>query len=215
MIIFAKHPLLLFSAVQALGARIRASFRAEGWQEMALNTAKAAVHRDLLISDAMSIMEQYSNDPRLKRRRLEVRFDGESGFDAASGDEAGVTRGFYADVAEALLSCEVVAGVCFSKPCAGRRPIGHEHHSGSSSGMNAITFLSNGEPCGKLPLWIPDVDSLSQVIIPTPRAAQASLVGVFPRPISKSHPQYNDVLETFRFIGRLFAAAMRYVLILF
>jgi hypothetical protein len=170
---------------------------------MALNTAKAVVHRDLLISDAMSVMEQYSNDPRLNRRRLEVRFDGESGFDAASGDEAGVTRGFYADVAEALLSCDVVAGVCFSKPCAAGMD--------AVSGMNAMAFKSNGEPCSKLPLWIPDVDSTSQVIIPTPRAAQASLVGVFPRPISKSHPQFDDVLETFRFIGRLFAAAMRCV----
>jgi hypothetical protein len=187
--------------MKALGARIRSSFRAEGWQELSIEVAKAAIHRDLLISDAMSIMDQYSSDPRLNRRRLEVRFDGESGFDAASGDEAGVTRGFYADVAEALLSCDVVAGVCFSAACPeGTNTLGT---------MDSISFCANGEPKCKLPLWIPDVDSTSKVIIPTPRASPASFVGVFPRPLSRSHPQFGDVLRTFRFIGRLFAAAMR------
>jgi hypothetical protein len=42
-------------------------------------------------------------DASLHKRRLEVRFEGESGFVAASGDEAGITRGLYADIAEALL----------------------------------------------------------------------------------------------------------------
>jgi hypothetical protein len=187
--------------LQALGARVRSSFRAEGWEEKALEVAKAAVSRDLLISDAMSIMEQYSTDPRLNRRRLEVRFDGESGFDAASGDEAGVTRGFYADVAEALLSCDVVAGVSFSLTCGSSLD--------ASAGLSSIAFKANGEPCGKLPLWIPDFDASGQVIIPTPRAAPSSAVGIFPRPISKLHPQFSEVLKAFRFIGRMFAAAMR------
>lgn len=40
-----------------------------------------------------------------------VRFEGDSGFDTASVHEAVVTREFYADVAEALLSCYHIAGV--------------------------------------------------------------------------------------------------------
>jgi len=191
----------LYGMEEALGARIRSSFRAEGWEETALQVAKAVVHRDLLIADAMSIMEQYATDPLLNRRRLEVRFEGESGFDAASGDEAGVTRGFYADVAENLLNCEYVAGVSFSLTCA--------TGLNTPSAMNSITFKAHGEPCSKLPLWIPDIDSSGQVIIPTPRAAASSLIGIFPRPIGKLHPQFLEVLNAFRFMGRLFAAALR------
>lgn len=186
--------------IQALAARVRASFRAEGWEEKSLQVAKAVVHRDLLISDAISVMDQYSTDTRLNKRRLEVRFEGESGFDAASGDEAGVTRGFYADVAEALLSCDVVAGVSHSSTCVvGLQPASNEWTSSYSAG---------GRPC-RLPLWIPEFDSSGQVVIPTPRAAAASALGIYPRPLSTSHPQYQDVLKTFRFMGRLFAAAMR------
>ncbi|KAG7373198.1 HECT-domain ubiquitin-transferase [Nitzschia inconspicua] len=191
----------LYGMEEALGARIRQSFRAEGWQEQSIEVAKAAIHRDLLIEDAMSIMEQYSKDPKLNRRRLEVRFDGESGFDAASGDEAGVTRGFYADVAEALLSTDLVAGVIHSLTCPAAGYTTDE--------MDAVPVKSNGEQKCKLPLWIPDLDSTHKVIIPTPRASPSSIVGIFPRPLSKLHPQYDEVLETFRFMGRLFAAAMR------
>lgn len=149
----------------------------------------------------MSIMDQYSKDPQLNRRRLEVRFDGESGFDAASGDEAGVTRGFYADVAEALLSCDLVAGVVHSLTC----PVAGY----AANDLEALPVMSDGEQKCKLPLWIPDLDSTRTVVIPTPRASPSSVVGIFPRPLSKLHPQYGDVLETFRFMGRLFAAAMR------
>jgi HECT-domain (ubiquitin-transferase) len=187
--------------VQALAARVRASFRAEGWEEKSLQVAKAVVHRDLLISDAISIMDQYATDATLNKRRLEVRFDGESGFDAASGDEAGVTRGFYADVAEALLSCDVVAGVSFSSTClAGLEP--------ASYGLSPTFYRFDGRS-HKLPLWIPEIDASGQVVIPTPRAAPASVLGIYPRPLSNSHPQWNDVMKYFRFMGRLFAAAMR------
>jgi hypothetical protein len=54
-------------------------------------------------------MEQYAIDRRMCHRRIEDRFEGESGFDAASRTKAGVTRGFYADVAEALLSSKHVS----------------------------------------------------------------------------------------------------------
>ena len=69
------------------------------------------MHRDSLLSDAVFLMVRYSAASRLRKRRLEVRFEGESGFDAASEDEAVVTIGFYADVAEASLSCDYVAGI--------------------------------------------------------------------------------------------------------
>jgi len=191
----------LYGMEEALATRVRASFRAEGWEEMSLQVAKAAIHRESLLSDAMSIMEQYCTDPRLNRRRLECRFDGESGFDASYGDEAGVTRGFYADVAESLLSCDLVSGVSCSLSCA-------TGLNNLSKNQPPLAFNHSDKPV-KLPLWIPDIDASGQVIIPTPRAVPSSIFGIYPRPISAHHPQYSFVLRYFRFIGRLFAAAMR------
>jgi hypothetical protein len=189
----------LYGMEEALAAKVKANFRAARWEEHALQVAKAAVNRDVLIADAVSIMQQYANDKTLRRRRLEVRFNRESGFDAASGDEAGVTRGFYADVAEALLSCDIVAGVSGASFC--------------ENGPNVTTassLASNGKglPC-RLPLWIPDVDSTNQVIIPAPRADPESGLGIYPRPLCGRHPHMPLVLEQFRFMGRLFASAMR------
>lgn len=192
----------LYGMEEALASRVKAAFRAERWEEHSLQVAKAAVHRDLLISDAGSVMSQYAKDDRICRRRLEVRFDGESGFDAASGDEAGVTRGFYADVAEALLSFDVVAGVNY---CA---PVCPDVASAPLDRVMPASLKSQGLPC-RIPLWIPDVDASGQVIIPTPRADPQSGLGVFPRPLSSQHPQMGDVLVQFQLIGRLFASAMR------
>eukprot|EP00521_Asterionellopsis_glacialis_P007185 CAMPEP_0195289262 /NCGR_PEP_ID=MMETSP0707-20130614/5611_1 /TAXON_ID=33640 /ORGANISM="Asterionellopsis glacialis, Strain CCMP134" /LENGTH=3115 /DNA_ID=CAMNT_0040349249 /DNA_START=115 /DNA_END=9462 /DNA_ORIENTATION=+ len=195
----------LYGMEEALAARVTAAFRAQRWDERSLQCAKAAVRRDMLLSDAAAIMDRYANDSQVCRRRLEVRFDGESGFDAASGDEAGVTRGFYADVAESLLSCDHVSNV-FCKPigvgdtaCAFVSDVARLEESTSK--------VSNHS--SKLPLWIPDMDSSRQVIIPTPRADPGSGLGVYPRPILPHHPQWNAVLDQFRFMGRLFAAAMR------
>lgn len=193
----------LYGMEEALASKVRSAFRAVKWQEHSLQVAKAAVRRDKLLEDAAAVMHKYATDKRVCRRRLEVRFDGESGFDAASGDEAGVTRGFYADVAEALLSVDRVAGVYSSSPC---------------SKMAAAASLENVQPmdtdelekeAAKLPLWIPDLDHSGQVVIPTPRADKRSAVGVFPRPLPRYHPQYDEVCQQFRFMGRLFAAAMR------
>eukprot|EP00934_Nitzschia_sp_Nitz4_P003384 Nitzschia sp. Nitz4//scaffold92_size79448//25933//35941//NITZ4_005388-RA/size79448-processed-gene-0.72-mRNA-1//-1//CDS//3329560177//3374//frame0 len=190
----------LYGMEEALAARVRAAFRAEKWEEHALEAVKVAVSREMLLSDAITAMDQYATTSFLNRRRLEVRFTGESGFDAASGDEAGVTRGFYADVAEALLSCDVVAGVGASVICP-------DGVSGSSAPMNRDP-KRKGLSC-QLPLWIPDVDAGGLVIIPTPRSDPKSALGVFPRPLSASNPLYPEVLDTFRFMGRLFAAALR------
>lgn len=193
----------LYGMEEALATRVRAAFRAVKWQEHSLQVAKAAVRRDRLLIDAAAVMDSYTNDRSVRRRRLEVRFKGESGFDAASGDEAGVTRGFYADVAEALLSAESVASVCCSPSCA------HVSPTVSLKKIKPTDIKEIDEEALKLPLWIPDMDSSSQVILPTPRADKRSGLGVFPRPLPHYHPQLGEVLRTFRFMGRLFAAAMR------
>ena len=189
----------LYGMEEALAARVKAAFRAERWDEHSLQVAKVAVHRNQLISDAISVMHQYANDTRICRRRLEVRFDGESGFDAASGNEAGVTRGFYADVAEALLSCDIAAGVSSASLCP----------NGQGAPMVTSMVLNRKVLQYPLPLWIPDVDASGQIIIPTPRADPNSGLGVYPRPLSNRHPQFNMILDQFRFMGRLFAAALR------
>ena len=190
----------LYGAEEALAGRVRSAFRSAKWQEHSLQVVKAAVRRDNLLDDAAAIMERYASDRHVNHRRLEVRFDGESGFDAASGDEAGVTRGFYADVAEALLSSDNVAGVLCSSNCARVPP------AGDAKLMDTDDLKE--EEC-KLPLWIPDMDTGAQVVIPTPRADSRSVLGVYPRPIPSYHPQMDEVLRQFRFMGRLFAAAMR------
>ena len=187
----------LYGMEDALANRINAAFRAQRWDERSLQCAKAVVRREFLLKDAAGVMGNYAGDSRVNRRRLEVRFDGESGFDAASGDEAGVTRGFYADVADALLSCEHVEGVCSSSPKCLDRVI-----SDVESSLGSFCH-------SKLPLWIPDVDASGKVIIPTPRADPRSGVGVYPRPLSINDPMRGPLLECFRFMGRLFAAALR------
>jgi HECT-domain (ubiquitin-transferase) len=194
----------LYGMEEALASRVKAAFRAAKWQEHALQVAKAAVRRDRLLSDASSIMDKYTNDRTVCRRRLEVRFEGESGFDAASGDEAGVTRGFYADVAEALISLDIVAGVRCSSQC-----LLPEVSMSDTAVTDQAHFGSHIGEAHKLPLWIPDIDSNMQVIIPTPRAAKGSCLGIFPRPIPKYHPQFDSVMKMFRLMGRLFAAALR------
>jgi hypothetical protein len=193
----------LYGMEETLAARVRSAFRAAKWQEHSLQVAKAAVRRDCILMDAATIMERYAQDETVNRRRLEVRFEGETGFDAASGDEAGVTRGFYADVAEALLSSEHVAGVRCSSDCVRLQP------SDPSSKIVPMDIDDVEEEQYKLPIWIPDMDTSSQVVIPTPRADSRSGLGVFPRPLPSYHPQLPEVLRHFRFMGRLFAAAMR------
>lgn len=153
----------LYGMEEALAARVRAAFRAVKWQEHALQVAKAAVRRDSLLADAMRIMDRYACVESVRRRRLEIRFDGETGFDAASGDGAGVTRGFYADIAEALLSSEIVAGVYCSSRCS-------YNPSGTSLNKGPMDIDELQKESLKLPLWIPDMDSSGQTMLPTPRA---------------------------------------------
>lgn len=140
----------LYGMEEALATRVRASFRAAMWQEHSLQVAKAAVRREYLLNDAAAIMEKYAKDPLVCRRRLEVRFVHESGFDAASGDEAGVTRGFYADVAEALLSGDIIA----TTNCASQCSSGGKEYLKKSDGIGSDDIENYSL---KLPLWIPYV----------------------------------------------------------
>lgn len=190
----------LYGMEEALASRVTASFRAQRWEERSLQCAKAVVRRETLLVDATNLMERYASDEKMCHRRLEVRFEGESGFDAASGTEAGVTRGFYADVAEALLSSEHVSPLNCPVSCL-------DVASQSFGDMKMKDAVSTIE-C-RLPLWIPDMDSSHQVVIPTPRASPTSTLGVYPRPLLPYDPVMPLVLERFRFMGRLFAAAMR------
>lgn len=193
----------LYGMEEALGARVHAAFRAQGWRERSLQCAKAAVRRDKLLSDAATVMERYAGDSMIRQRRLEIRFSGESGFDAASGDEAGVTRGFFADVAEALLCCQHVS------PSTHRPSCPPDFGSSMQTYPFTPTNVDLGEQSSRLPLWIPDLDSTGKVVIPTPRANSRSTPGVYPRPLSQDDPQMEAVKEQFRFMGRVFACALR------
>jgi hypothetical protein len=195
----------LYGMEEALGARVNAAFRAQRWHERSLQCAKAAVRRDMLLKDASLMMERYTGDKMARHRRLEVRFEGESGFDAASGDEAGVTRGFYADVAEALLSCQYVSSTASSLTCPPPETseMSLESQSDPSEGVSFATIHE------KLPLWIPDLDASRTVVIPTPRASTRSTLGVYPRPLSPDDPKMEAIKEKFRFMGRMFAGALR------
>lgn len=193
----------LYGMEESLANRVKAAFRAHNWDEHALEVAKAAVERESLLSDAEKIFEKICQADRVCGRRLEVRFENESGFDAAAGSQAGVTRGFFADVAEALLSCDNVSGVQCVQICPPNKPKDVEE-DGKPFVKTSVLQAS----C-KLPMFIPDTDSQSQVIIPTPRSDPRSSLGVFPRPISTHHPQFHDVMARYKFMGRLFAAAMR------
>jgi hypothetical protein len=192
----------LYGMEEALAARVRSAFRSAKWQEHSLEVVKAAVRREKLLSDAAHVMEKYATDTKINRRRLEVRFAGESGFDAASGDEAGVTRGFYADVAEALLSSETIASVLPLSKC-------DTIPEDVANIRSTCVFGESDNETTRLPLWIPDMDASGQVIIPTPRADLRSCLGVYPRPLPSYHPRLPEVQQAFRFMGRLFAAAMR------
>lgn len=197
----------LYGMEESLANRVKAAFRAEQWEEHALEVAKAAVGRDQLISDAEKIMEKIAKVDSICGRRLEVRFENESGFDAAAGVEAGVTRGFYADVAEALLSCDNVSGVHCNSVC----PSNSSVSAMDTDDEPSLTSPLLPTAC-ELPLFIPDTDANSTVIIPTPRSDPSrgvQLVGIYPRPLSFRHPQFGEVLMRYKFMGRLFACAMR------
>lgn len=193
----------LYGMEEALGARMHAAFRAQRWFERSLQCAKAAIRRDKLVIDAATVMERYASESMVKKRRLEIRFQGESGFDAASGDEAGVTRGFYADVAEALLSCHHVSSSTCIALCSGWSSMM------TQSDWMASTHADISREPPKLPLWIPDLDTSGKQVIPTPRANPHSTPGVYPRPLAHDDPKMKAVKQQFRFIGRVFACAIR------
>ena len=111
--------------------------------------------------------------------------------------DAGVTRGFYADVAEALISSEHVSLLNCPVSCPDAADM-----------MQAKDQSMSNVEC-RLLFWFPDMDSSHQVVIPTPRASLNSTLGVYPRPLLPYDTLLPLVVERFRFMGRLFAAAMR------
>ena len=161
----------LYNLEEQLRAQVATAFKRQRWAEHWLQSAKGVVSRENILSDGKQFMESYANNARANRRRLEIQFKGESGFDAAAGEQAGVTRGFYSDVARAF----------------------------SEIGAAGVD------------LWIADVDSEGgqKEIIPTPRAEGDSEPGLFPRPIGRGNKDYKEVCDLFKFMGRVFAAAMR------
>ena len=160
-----------------------------------LQSAKGIVRREKLLKDATFIMNAYASDAAARRRRLEIQYAGESGFDASSGEQAGVTRGFYADVAREVM----LVGEGDDK-----------EKSANAPQVVMRTMSALGKPrFSPQPLWIADTDPSGVTVIPTPRANPNSLPGLFPRPIHSSHPDFTRVCTTFRMLGRLFSSALR------
>jgi hypothetical protein len=187
----------LYSLEEAIKIKISSVFAGQRWQERSLKRARAVVCRESIVCDAAKVMEYFVNNPETKMRRLEVRFSGESGFDA-SDEEAGVTRGFYADLAEALLSCCPVSIVSQTSS-----------ELSKTSGRPGICQQTTAG-LTKVYLWIADTDPSQQIIIPTPRADPSSTLGIYPRPICPTNTtRLEQVLPFFKLMGRIFASAMR------
>ncbi|GMH67366.1 hypothetical protein TrLO_g5893 [Triparma laevis f. longispina] len=172
----------LYTLEESLKSQVATAFKRQRWSEHWLQSAKGIVRRSKLLGDAAYIMAAYAQNESARRRRLEIQFTGESGFDASSGEQAGVTRGFYADVALEVMS--------LSKPT-------------STSPKNPLTTKP------KPNLWIPDIDPSGTTVMPTPRANSGSMIGVYPLPIHSSNPNHTQICKHFRMLGRLFASALR------
>ena len=93
----------LYTLEESLKAQVEREFKKQRWAEHWLQSAKGTVRRECLLDDANVVMENYFSSAKGRRRRLEIQFEGESGFDASSGEQAGVTRGFYGDVVGEML----------------------------------------------------------------------------------------------------------------
>jgi hypothetical protein len=156
----------LYSYADELQARIERLFRQHSWTEQKLLSIIGVIRREHLLEDADLVMDMYASQDNSKRR-LELQFKGESGFDG-NNIEAGVTRGFFSDVAAELMRIEVNRKVgipytwnrlqkshtqepllhplcsvtspsvpCYFTLCA---PLLHMHYGASSSLFLALTY---------------------------------------------------------------------------
>ena len=191
----------LYTLEESLKAQVASAFKRQRWHEHWLQSAKGIVRRKKLLKDAVFIMNQYATNVTARRRRLEIQFSGESGFDASSGEQAGVTRGFYAGAI--ALSDEL---------CMHNELIFVVPHFGCHRrflAADVATEVMALDKDGAHNLWISDPDPSGVTSIPTPRADPNSLPGLYPLPIHPSNPNFEMVCKTFRMLGRLFAAALR------
>ena len=185
----------LYTLEESLKSQVASAFKRQRWAEHWLQSAKGVVSRKNLLADAQQILSSYAMNSLARRRRLEIQFTGESGFDAASGEQAGVTRGFYADVAGELMSAKESGS-------------GEEEAENAGKDENKVS----GEAMTidhEIAMWISDVDPSGTMIIPTPRADVNSVPGLFPLPVAPSSAEHVIVCQTFRMLGRLFASALR------
>jgi hypothetical protein len=100
----------LYSYADELQARIERLFHQHSWTEQKLLSIIGVIRRKNLLEDASLVMDMYASEDNSKRR-LELQFKGESGFDGNNA-EAGVTRGFFSDVAAEVMRIEVNRKVC-------------------------------------------------------------------------------------------------------
>jgi len=186
----------LYTLEESLKSQVASAFKRQRWAEHWLQSAKGVVSRKNLLADAQQVLSSYATNSSARRRRLEIQFTGESGFDAASGEQAGVTRGFYADVAGEMMS----AG-------ENGRDLEEEKKSQGKKEDNNVTDQSSTEQ--DVAMWIPDIDPSGTMIIPTPRSNKNSIPGLFPLPVTPGSPEHKHVCEKFRMLGRLFASGLR------
>ena len=201
----------LYSLEENIKAQVASAFKKQRWAEHWLQSAKGHVRRSQLLNDANLIMTSYASNASARRRRLEIHFIGESGFDASSGESAGVTRGFYADVAGEMVSLvevEQAAAAIIDQEEKAELKV-KEMEQKPSKLTDKFTGLTQQQKKLGFMLWIPDVDPSGSVVIPTPRARMNSVPGLFPRPTHPSNPMHKRVLQQFRMLGRLFASALR------
>ncbi|GMI11426.1 hypothetical protein TrRE_jg3934, partial [Triparma retinervis] len=180
----------LYTLEESLKSQVASAFKRQRWAEHWLKSAKGVVSRKNLLADAQQVLSSYAMNSSARRRRLEIQFTGESGFDAASGEQAGVTRGFYADVAGEMMRGERAKGSV------------EEDEKEKDSNVD-----SPSEPDAEM--WIRDIDPSGTVIIPTPRASTTSVPGLFPLPVAPGSTEKEIVCNKFRMLGRLFASALR------
>ena len=209
----------LYTLEESLKSQVASAFKRQRWAEHWLQSAKGLVSRKNLLCDAQKILSSYAINSSARRRRLEIQFSGESGFDAASGEQAGVTRGFYADVACELMNTSLKKGrggggeeLVASEVVRGGRGADCSDSDGSMSSSWAVNMSNaeeDAEATGSLQFWISDLDPSGTVVLPTPRANANSLPGLFPLPVSPDSSDQLILRKNFRMLGRLFASALR------
>jgi hypothetical protein len=104
-----------------------------------------------------------------------------------------VTRGFYADVAEALISWQTCCAVYTALAVVPVRPLHPSTKSSQWISMKCTKKHQKGYLCGSRYGF-----ECSSCWFKHHRADKQSGLGVYPRPLPVLHPQMVDVLPSFR-----------------